>query len=67
MTQAQVRKLAALASQASAALIPLAAGGRDGDGRSVVDTADALRRAEGAIREACRVLDGVHTKESIST
>jgi hypothetical protein len=59
VTQAQVRKLAALASQASAALIPLAAGGRDGDGRSVVDAAEAIRRAEVAIREACRVLDGV--------
>lgn len=63
MTQAQVRKLAALASQASAALIPLAAGGRDGDGRSVVDAAEALRMAEWAIREACRVLDGVREVE----
>ena len=45
MTRATLIRAANHATAAAAALIPAAAGGRDGDGRQVVDLADAVRLA----------------------
>lgn len=58
MTPRDIRRAAEAASRAAAALIPLAAGGRDGDGRRVVDTAEAIRVAREAIRDAGKLLEG---------
>lgn len=62
MTPRDIRRAALAASRAAAALIPLAAGGRDGDGRAVVNTAEAIRTAREAIREAGELLEGKGSK-----
>jgi hypothetical protein len=57
VTHRELRRATDAVTRAAAALIPLAAGGRDGDGNRVVDAADAVRRAREAIREALEILD----------
>lgn len=62
MTRSDIRQAADAASRAAAALIPLAAGGRDGDGRSVVDTAQAIRTARMALVEALGIIEDQEEK-----
>ena len=56
MTMENVRKASVFAREAAAALIPLAAGGRDSHGNIVVDAEDAILRARRALREALHEL-----------
>ena len=58
MTMENVRKASRFTSEAAAALIPLAAGGKDSHGNVVVDAEDAILRARRALREALKELEG---------
>lgn len=57
MTRATLIRAANHATAAAAALVPAAAGGKDSDGRQVVDLAEAVRRAREELREALRELE----------
>lgn len=56
MTQRDLRTAADHATAAAASLIPAASGGRDGDGRQVVDVAEAIRNARRELRAALEAL-----------
>ena len=57
MTIENIRKAALASREASAALIPLAAGGKDSHGNVVVDAGEAIKRARRALREALKELE----------
>ncbi|MDI3512756.1 MAG: hypothetical protein PWQ61_3523 [Betaproteobacteria bacterium] len=57
MSPRELHEITTLVSRAAAALIPTAAGGRDADGRLVVDRAGAIQEARRCLREALRRLD----------
>lgn len=57
MTRRELHEVTTLVTRAASALIPTAAGGRDADGRLVVDRAAAIQEARRCLREALTRLD----------